>query len=173
MSGPIPAYIEPRRLVDRNIVLKGTVAGTKMPRLGALLDAPAGDVQVELEFDRDEQGLNTMHGHYQVEVALICQRCLERVMVPLDSECDVAFVESDEAAKNLPGYYEPVILDEEKLDLYALIEDELLLATPAVPMHPMDTCQHPSGYEPEEAEPEEVVEKPNPFSVLAKLKRDT
>jgi len=144
-----------------------------MPRLSALLDAPAGDIQVELRFARDEQGLSTMHGHYQVEVALICQRCLEQVMVQLDSECDVAFVGSDEAAKNLPGHYEPVILDEDKLDLHALIEDELLLAMPAVPMHPMDTCQHPPGYEPDEAEPEEEAEKPNPFSVLAKLKRDT
>ncbi|WP_304638413.1 YceD family protein [Pseudomonas sp.] len=173
MSGPIPAHIEPRRLIDRNIVLNGTVPADRMPRLSALLDAPAGDVQVELSFARDEQGLSTMHGHYQVEVALICQRCLEQVMVQLDSECDVAFVGSDEAAKNLPGYYEPVILDEDKLDLHALIEDELLLALPAVPMHPMDTCQHPPGYEPDEAEPEEEAEKPNPFSVLAKLKRDT
>ncbi|HDZ57585.1 MAG TPA: metal-binding protein [Pseudomonas xinjiangensis] len=173
MSGPIPAHIEPRRLVDRSIVLKGTVSADKMPRLSALLDAPAGDVQVELSFARDEQGVNAMHGHYQVDVALICQRCLEQVVVPLDSECDVGFVESDEAAKNLPRNYEPVILDDEKLDLHALIEDELLLALPAVPMHPLETCQHPPGYQPDPAELEEEVEKPNPFSVLAKLKRDT
>lgn len=173
MSGPIPAHIEPRRLVDRNIALKGAVSAAKMPRLSALLDAPAGDVQVELAFSRDEQGVNAMHGHYQVDVALICQRCLEQVVVPLDSECDVGFVESDEAAKNLPRNYEPVIVDDEKLDLYALIEDELLLALPAVPMHPTDTCQHPPGYQPDPAEPEEEAEKPNPFSVLAKLKRDT
>lgn len=173
MSGTIPAHIEPRRLVDRGIVLKGAVPAARMPRLSALLDTPAGEVQVELSFDRDEQGLSTMHGHYQVEVALICQRCLEQVTLALDAECDVGFVGSDEAAKNLPRHYEPVILDDEALDLHELIEDELLLALPAVPMHPMGTCQHPPGYEPDEAEPEEEAEKPNPFSVLAKLKRDT
>ncbi|MFN3580530.1 MAG: YceD family protein [Pseudomonas sp.] len=174
MSGPIPAHIEPRKLVDREIVLKGTVAALKMPRLSALLDAPAGDVQVELAFARDAQGIATLHGHYQVEVALICQRCLEQVMVALDSECDVGFVASDEAAKQLPRHYEPVIVDDEPLDLHALIEDELLLALPAVPMHPMETCQHPPGYRPDPVEPEaEKAEKPNPFSVLSSLKRDT
>jgi len=69
------------------------VATVKMPRLSALLDAPAGDVQVKLAFARDEQGIATLHGHYQAEVALICQRCLEQVVVPLDSQCDVGFVE--------------------------------------------------------------------------------
>ncbi|WP_090538597.1 YceD family protein [Halopseudomonas formosensis] len=173
MSGTIPAHIEPRRLVDRGIVLEGTVSAARMPRLSALLDAPAGEAQVELKFDRDEQGVSTMHGHYRIDVAMICQRCLEQVVLGLDAECDVGFVGSDEAAKNLPRHYEPVILDDEALDLHELIEDELLLALPAVPMHPMGTCQHPPGYEPDEAEPEEEAEKPNPFSVLAKLKRDT
>ena len=165
MSGTIPSYVEPARLVDRQITLEGVVKADSMQRLAAL--------QVKLQFARDEQGIGTMHGHYQTNAPLICQRCLEQVVIPLDSECDVGFVETDEAAKQLPRLYEPVIVGEEPLDLISLIEDELLLALPAVPMHPQDTCQHPPGYRPETAEPEEKSEKPNPFSVLAKLKRDT
>src|SRR5690606_1403033 len=99
----------------------------------------------------------------------ICQRCLEQVMLSLDAECDVGFVTSDEAAKNLPRHYEPVIVDEEALDLHALIEDELLLALPAVPMHPLETCQHPPGYQPDTAEPAEEAETRIPFGLLAKL----
>src|SRR5690606_25662604 len=110
MSGTIPAHIEPRRLADRGIALKGTVSAARMTRLSALRDAPAGEVQVELNFNRDEQGISAMQGHDQLEVALICQRCLERVVLELDAECDVWFVASDEAAKNLPRHYEPVIL---------------------------------------------------------------
>lgn len=173
MSGPIPVHIDPRKLVDRGIVLKGPVSSTKMTRLNALLDSPAGDVQVELEFGRDEQRIPMMRGHYQVDATLICQRCLEPVVIPLDSQCAVGFVESDEAARSLPGHYEPVILDDESLDLVSLIEDELLLALPVVPTHPIGTCQHPPGFESDTAEPEDEAVKPNPFSVLAKLKRDT
>lgn len=174
MSGPIPAHIEPRRLVDRGIVLKGPVSAAKMSRLNALLAAPAGDVQVELEFGRDEQRIAMMRGHYRVDATLICQRCLEPVEIPLNSRCEVGFVENDEAARTLPRQYEPVILDDESLDLISLIEDELLLALPAVPMHPTGTCQHPPGFQSDDAgQPEEEASKPNPFSVLAKLKRDT
>lgn len=173
MSISIPAHIEPRRLVDRGIVLNGAVPTAKMSRLNALLDAPAGDVQVDLAFRRDEGGVSAMHGRYQVDVAMVCQRCLNQVVLTLDAQCDVGFVRNDEAAKNLPRDYEPVIVDEEGLDLHALIEDELLLALPVVPMHSLETCQHPPGFEPDPAEPEEEAEKPNPFSVLAKLKRDT
>lgn len=173
MSGTIPPHIEPLRLVDRRITLEGVVKTSSLGRLAALLDAPTGDVQVELYFSRDEQGIATMHGRYQVDAPLVCQRCLEQVVVSIDSECDVGFVKSDEAAKQLPRRYEPVFVGEEPLDLFALIEDELLLALPAVPMHPPQTCQHPPGYRPETAELEEKSEKPNPFSVLANLKRDT
>ena len=134
MSGTIPPHIEPLRLVDRRITLEGVVKTSSLGRLAALLDAPTGDVQVELYFSRDEQGIATMHGRYQVDAPLVCQRCLEQVVVPIDSECDVGFVKSDEAAKQLPRRYEPVFVGEEPLDLFALIEDELLLALPAVPM---------------------------------------
>lgn len=173
MSGTIPSHIEPARLVDRRITLKGAVKVNSLERFSAVLQATTGEVQVELYFSRDEQRIATMHGHYQVDAPLLCQRCLEQVVVPIDSECDVGFVTSDEAAKQLPRHYEPVIVGEEPLDLFALIEDELILALPAVPMHPQQTCQHPPGYRPETAELEEKSEKPNPFSVLAKLKRDT
>lgn len=144
-----------------------------MSRLNALLAAPADDVEVELEFARDEQRIPMMRGHYRVEATLICQRCLEPVLIPLDSRCEVGFVDSDEAARTLPRQYEPVILDDESLDLISLIEDELLLALPAVPMHPKGTCQHPPGFQSDAEQPEEEASKPNPFSVLAKLKRDT
>lgn len=160
-------------MVDRGVVLDGTLSTAKMSRLNALLDAPTGDVQVNLAFGRDEGGISAMHGRYQADVVMVCQRCLGQVVLTLDAECDVGFVSSDEAAKNLPRDYEPVIVGAEGLDLHSLIEDELLLALPVVPMHPLETCQHPPGFEPDPAEPEEEAEKPNPFSVLAKLKRDT
>ncbi len=60
------------------------------------------------------------------------------------------------------------------LDLLALVEDELLLALPIVPAHDPEVCQHPAGFvvedEPESSEVED--KRPNPFSVLAQLKRD-
>ncbi len=60
---------------------------------------------------------------------------------------------------------------EDPLDLLALVEDELLLALPIVPLHDPEICQPPVG--PDEPEPsEDEVTRSNPFSVLAQLKRD-
>lgn len=171
MSGPIPAHVEPRKLTDRAVAFNGQLDSRLMPRLSALLHEPAGLAEVQLQFERDEQGVRLMRGHYRLDVTLICQRCLESVTLPLDSRCVVGFVDSDEAARQLPRYYEPVIVDDETLDLHALIEDELLLALPAVPMHPDEHCQHPSGFQPD-PDDSDKAEKPNPFSVLATLKRD-
>ncbi|SDU00460.1 YceD family protein [Halopseudomonas salegens] len=173
MSGPIPEFIDPRRLADRGVTLQGAISADRLPRLLAAVNAVADEVNVVLNFARDEQGLATLHGHYQAQVEMTCQRCLEGVTLPLDSRCEVGFVVSDEAARQLPRHYEPVIVDDEKLNLLSLIEEELLLALPAVPMHPLEKCQHPDGFTPDEGPEEEEAERPNPFSVLAKLKRDT
>ena len=60
---------------------------------------------------------------------------------------------------------------EDPLDLLALVEEELLLALPIVPLHDLEICQPPAG--PDESEPsEDEVTRSNPFSVLAQLKRD-
>lgn len=173
MSGPIPEFIDPRRLADRGVTLQGKISADRLPRLLAAVNAVIDEVNVDLSFTRDEQGLPVLRGHYQARVEMICQRCLEGVTLPLDSQCEVGFVVSDEAAKQLPRHYEPVIVDDEKLNLLSLIEEELLLALPAVPMHPLEKCQHPDGFVPDEEAEEEAQERPNPFSVLAKLKRDT
>lgn len=70
--------------------------------------------------------------------------------------------------------YDALEVGEEPLDLLALVEDELLLALPIVPAHDPEVCQHPAGFvvedEPESSEVED--KRPNPFSVLAQLKRD-
>ena len=60
------------------------------------------------------------------------------------------------------------------LDLLALVEDELLLALPIVPAHDPEVCQHPGWIRRRRRAGVERSrdKRPNPFSVLAQLKRD-
>ena len=64
---------------------------------------------------------------------------------------------------------EDVLVMEPRFDLHSLIEDELLLALPLIPMH--DVCPEPvrmsAGELPESAE----TEKPHPFAALAALRK--
>jgi uncharacterized protein len=97
---------------------------------------------------------------------LMCQRCLTPVSTQLLVSQDLRFVASeDQAAFEDEESEEDVLALELSLDVLALVEDELIMAMPIVPLH--DDCQ-PDGYT---AEPEVVEEKPNPFAALAALKK--
>jgi len=59
---------------------------------------------------------------------------------------------------------------EPHFDLLAVLEDELLMALPLVPMH--ETCPQASPLVAGESDKEVgLIEKPNPFAVLAQLKK--
>ena len=90
---------------------------------------------------------------------------------PIDSTVQLAIIESQEEAELLPSEYEPLVIGHEPLYLQDLIEDELLLALPIVPMHPKDQC--PAGeqeYQADEPDEQEEAAKDNPFAALADLK---
>jgi uncharacterized protein len=57
---------------------------------------------------------------------------------------------------------------EDNFDLLALIEDELLMGMPLVPMHPACLSEQAPTSQEEEVILADV--KPNPFAVLASLK---
>lgn len=71
----------------------------------------------------------------------------------------------------LPEIYEPIEFNPfGEVDLRDVVEDELMLTLPLVPMHDPEHCEvsvaeQVFGKLPAEAE------KPNPFAVLANLKR--
>ncbi len=128
-------------------------------------------VRASFAFGRDEQRTVVIHSQLDVDVKMICQRCLEPVVLPIHSECDYAVVNEGASSQHLPKGYDVLEVGEDPLDLLALVEDELLLALPIVPLHDPEICQPPVG--PDEPEPsEDEVTRSNPFSVLAQLKRD-
>ncbi|WP_353395750.1 YceD family protein [Hydrogenophaga sp. 5NK40-0174] len=107
-------------------------------------------------------------------VALKCQRCLEPVAHPLGFEQWFRFVATeDQAAMEDEDAEEDVLAWDPRPNLFELMEDELLMAMPMVPMH--DTCPVPVKSQAGEEELEDKVvaatEKPHPFASLASLKK--
>ena len=98
---------------------------------------------------------------------LQCQRCLSPLPVALDVHRRIRFVHGEDAAAQLDASSEDDVLAMTRaLDLRALVEDELLLAAPLVPLH--DVCPEPlPGLGDEDAK----IDVPSPFAVLAGLKR--
>lgn len=169
--GPIPPHVDPRKLADRSISLAGELQLSQFSRVCELLTNTAGHVRAEFAFSRDEQKVAVMQLKLESEVRMICQRCLDEAVIPVSGEYLYAIVIPGTDAIHLPQGYDALEVGEEPLDLLALIEDELLLALPIVPMHPPEECQQPAGLLESESS-KNAVTRSNPFSVLAQLKRD-
>lgn len=177
MSGPpvnkrIPRRVAARKFAHQGVVLEGQIAGQELDRLAHAVETIDAPVEAKLHFDIDESGFRTLVGDLRASVSMTCQRCMQSVAVPLESELSVAMVRSDEEAKHLPKQYEPWLIDADEIDadVYAVVEDELLLALPMVVYHDypcIDDKLYSSGEAPESAAPENV---PTPFQVLEQLK---
>ncbi len=120
-----------------------------------------------LAFQVDEQRERVVKGNLAVDVRMQCQRCLEPMPLSLDCDISLAVVWDEESSREIAGIYDPWIVDSEETDLYALLEEEILLNLPYVSFH-----DYPCGQIPAEDEVEEggEAETKNPFQVLQQLK---
>jgi len=168
----LPHQIDPFRLCEARASLSGTIPLTQFQRLRPSLASDSGAIEVMLNFDIDELGVPFMQGQFKTVLQLVCQRCLEAYTFPVDQQSTLAWVRSEQEAERLPLRYEPYLVETNPLVLNDVIEDELLLSLPQIPMHDESECPARQWVEkpPEDIKEEEA--KANPFSVLAKLKHD-
>ena len=112
-----------------------------------------------------------LHLQATAAVPLICQRCMGVVVTPLEVDQWYRFVANEDVAMaEDDASEEDLLVMEPQFDLLAVLEDELLMALPLVPMH--DECPVApvlQAGEDELAEPS--AEKPNPFAMLVQLKK--
>ena len=147
--------------------IEGSVPLAQMPRLVEVLADSDGDCRYAVEFYRDPLKIDVMHIQLSASLPLICQRSLERFVhqVEIDQRLGLISEESQEAA--MPEGMEAVLVDRGgDVSPLELIEDELLLAVPLVPVSP-----NASELDPEWVHEEALEEdKPNPFAALQTLK---
>ncbi|VAW77088.1 hypothetical protein MNBD_GAMMA14-1227 [hydrothermal vent metagenome] len=152
-------------LADVGRSFRGVVPVDQLGRLAPLLASKEGELGVELQFDLDERRIRTLKGRIRGEVSLVCQRCLGKLRFPLDLGFSLGIVNADDEVDQLPEGYEPMLVTGDPLKTFDVIEDEVLLAVPSVPIHEgADHCQANHVNQP-------AAEKENPFAVLGKLKR--
>lgn len=111
-----------------------------------------------------------LHLKANARVALECQRCLGPVDEQIVVERSFRFVPGESQAEALDAdSEEDVLAVTRSLDLQELVEDELILALPLVPRH--EVCPQPLRAPQAEELPDDAPERPNPFAVLAQLKK--
>ena len=164
MSKHVPDFINLLRAAEGGYDIAGPVNFNRMARLSEMVENRDGAAEVELHFAVDGQGIRIVTGRIRSELALTCQRCLEPMIVAVDIDVELGIVGSDEEAERLPGDYEPLVTADDRLAVPVLVEDEILLALPAIPRHD-GGCAAGS---PAESPP--AGRKDNPFAVLSRLK---
>lgn len=104
-------------------------------------------------------------------LTMTCQRCLGPVVVGVQFERSFRFVASEALAEvEDEESEEDVLVISREFNLQELVEDELLMAVPAVPKHeacpvPVKLTAADAGFE------DSVADTPNPFAVLQQLKK--
>ncbi len=163
----LPITVDPRRAADQGRLLDGEITLEKLGRLSSYLVDSDGVVDVSLTFGVDEERIRFIKGSAATTVKMLCQRCLEPVTLELKAEMNLGIVTDDEAAKQLPDYYDPNIIDEPKQNIYQLVEQELILTLPLIAQH--QDCVVKTSYG-EFVNELTDSEKANPFNVLVQLK---
>ena len=134
----------------------------------SLVDAD-GEVRFALEFGRDASNQAFVEVRADAELPLLCQRTLERYLHRIRLVQQLGLITSEAQEDALPEQMEPLLVPESgEMPAIDLVEDELILAVPVVPMNP--DSELPSQEWHEEEEEESVDGSRNPFGVLAQLK---
>lgn len=159
--------MDPYKLAALQRTLAGTVAVADMERASKLTVSNEGQLAYKVAFTTDEDKVCVIIGELQGELTLCCQRCLKPFVYMAHCDFSVSPVKSDNEAKKLFSMYEAVLLQDGKVDIIELFEDELILALPQVPLHEVSECSVVIETKVDDG-PQEMNQ---PFQVLQSLRK--
>ncbi|HEY0310447.1 MAG TPA: YceD family protein [Luteimonas sp.] len=167
----LPEVLDAWRMVAARRGFEGTLPLSSMGRLRDVLCDDEGEARYAIEFGRDALQVPYVELRVQAALPLTCQRSLRRFLQPVQVAQRLALldegVDVEAAEAGLPEGYEPLLVPADgTLRPAELVEDELILAVPVVPVAP--------GSEAVERDwpvPGAEAEQASPFAALAALKK--
>ncbi|MCP5406614.1 MAG: DUF177 domain-containing protein [Chromatiaceae bacterium] len=174
MSARLPEFVDPWLLAERGRSISGEFELVKLPRMTEVLIDTGGSVCFALNFSKDAKSRVRITGYVRAGLRLECQRCLEVMLLAVDSTLDLVVIQVPAEAERIPPECEPVLVEDGGLRIVDLIEEELLLAIPLVPMHEPGICTMCTSSTDESVQLDASTESGtvNPFAILSQLKTD-
>ena len=163
----VPEAVDAWRMVAARREFEGRIPLATMVRLRDSLLQPEGDARYVLAFGIDALKVPFAELRIEAELPLECQSSLQRFLLPVQLVQRLGLIrdEADEAA--LPPDYEALLVEADgMLKPAELVEDELILALPVVPVAP-DAEAVARDFTPTAEETAQA----NPFAALAGLKK--
>lgn len=170
MSAPWSKPLDVDRLSRGGAEIDFEVPLAELRRLNARMAGISGSVRGRARFGRES---NTAVAELSLAGAatLQCQRCMQPMRLAIESTTHVALIATETDEVSAPEEFEPVLAPDGRISPGELVEEELLLALPIVPLHRLpDECTV-SREAPlvGEGQPEQVTQRP--FERLAELLR--
>ena len=154
---------------------QGVLPVAELPRLVEALAEDSGEIVYDLDFEQGELGDPELHLRLAARLMLECQRTLQPFEWPVVVDSRLGLLAREEDAAALPERCEPLLLEHGTLQPRKVIEDELLLALPLVPVKPGSEILQGEWNTPGEEQPQDAdggEAATHPFADLRKLLGD-
>lgn len=171
-------YVDTFELTRLGLKVSGQTPLSSFERL--IEDLPDQDdslVEWSVQGEKDSFGQFFVRLVVKAAPELECQRCLSSVKWPVNTSNRLHVVNTEAALESDSAQDEGQsddlverIVGSRRLDVLALIEDEIILSLPYVPKH--DVCPSTPEHLAHQGEPEVDEVRPSPFAVLGQLKKD-
>ena len=165
MQEKLRRHYQIQKEVSRGGKFQGKIGLGNLGRLMGFLLSDRSDIDVEFSFSQSDYDLPMVEGQLKARLTIECQRCLEAMELPL--KIDFQLLVSPPGSKFTESSLDTVTSENGSVDIFAVVEDELILGLPLVTMHEDIACNEFWQAQEEDSEP---TTKENPFSVLAQLK---
>jgi uncharacterized protein len=134
MSPPWSKPLDVDRLSEAEADIEFAVSLAELPRLRSQLAGIEGEVRGRVHFGR-AAGIAVAELTMSGAARLVCQRCLETMQVPVATSVRVGLIAAESDMSRVPEDLEPVLALEGRISVGELVEEELLLTLPIVPLH--------------------------------------
>ncbi len=151
--------------VSRRGYFEGHIDLLDLPRLGELLASRQGEIAVKFEFLSSDYAIPMVSGKLHCSLQIKCQRCLQSMPNDLELDFSLLIDAADDIVRE--SSLDTLYSEAGYIDVFEVIEDEIILALPLVAMHKNDSCNEHWQVAEQNREP---AVRENPFSVLKDLK---
>ena len=130
-----PAHVglDVDRLSEAEADIDFAVSLAELPRLAQLAKV-AGEVHGRVHFRR-AAGIAVAELTMNGTARMVCQRCLGPLDLGVEADTRVGLIAVEADANRVPEEFEPVLAPEGRISVGELVEEELLLTLPIVPLH--------------------------------------
>ena len=165
MQGKLKQRYQILKEVSRSGYFQGEIEVEKLSRLCELLSSDHGGITLEFDFRTSDFGVPMISGEIKTCLQVECQRCLQAMKTDLAFDFRLLIDAADDIVKE--SSFDTVYSEDGNIDIFEVVEDEIILALPLVSMHENDTCN--THWQATDGSQKPAVRE-NPFSVLKDLK---